>query len=277
MNILDIDKLKSINDYISINTTNKFQTIYLLIRLIQSYGTQINKTTYKLCVRYLDRVIPLIYVFDDTCQFIDIKYETQLSTEIKCNLHIYLSYNDDPIIRWIESNSSVPTYLDIGRGEYLMNFAHCFLNFIGFSRVRLDDDSYLPLQQTNTKLKLWLYLLLTNGRSWYAKFGYVPSNTSALEYQLLISDLKSIRLDKIISRLRQREIKSELDTIIGDSVQTLEEYTKSHSLEECAVMFNTMFQSTFKTFFWYDIYYKLFLANICQTCDTINNFVQLGS
>lgn len=260
MNILDLDKLKSINDYYKINTTNKFHTIYVLGNLIREFGTKINQTTYTLYVRYLGHNIPLTFIFDAHSQFIDIKYEIFELKDTKCGLYICLAYNDDPIIKWIESHPGVPTYLSTGRGEYLMNFAHCFLHFIGFTRVRLDDDSYLTIS-TTIKLKLWLYLLLLTGRSWYSKFGYVPT-TPLLEYQLLISDIKSIKLNEI--------------SIVENSTQTLEEYIKSHSIEESAILLNTIFQSTFKSFFWYEIYDKLLIANICQVNDTIDNFVRLS-
>jgi hypothetical protein len=275
MNILDLDRLKTINNYVSINTNYRLYTIYTLIVLIKTYGTIINQACYKLHIKYLGHILPMIYEFDHTSQFLDMKYYAG-DNKSECNLHLVMTSNDDPMIKWIKADCNVPSYtnskVNLGKGEYLMNFAHCFLSFVGFKRSRLDDDSYFFIGDNacpDFKLKLWLYLILTKGTSWYHKFGYVPSNVALNEYQYLIENFKSIKLSKIISELPS------LKTIIDNPKQTLEEYVKSHQLEQVAVLFNIIFQSKFATHFWYQTYNKLFLANICQTNDAINNFVRL--
>jgi hypothetical protein len=270
MNILDLDKVQSIKEYVTLNVANKFHTIYTLIALVQKYGTLIkkeqglliNQSCYQLCIKYLGHLLPILYLFDDTAKFLDMKY--CLGTPYKCHLHIAFEFNDDPMIKWIETNGDIPTYIEssikLGKGEYLMNFAHCFLAFVGFKRSRLDDDSYLVINDS-TKIKLWLYLLVTKGLTWYHKFGYVPCNKSPLEYQLAIKDIQSIQLDKVIASYKN------FGDLIDDPNQTLSTYAQTHSLEQTAVLFNELFQSKYQSFFWYQIYHKLFIGNVCQTND----------
>jgi hypothetical protein len=293
---LDLDTEQSIKSFTVIDTNNQFQTIFTLAYLVREYGTFIHKDQsklydqhyYRLYIKYLGHILPIIYSFDDTCKFLCMEYgspeaRSLIDSPSNCNLCISMTTTDDPIIKWIKANENVPTYtndnINLGRGEYLMNFAHCFLKFIGYKRIRLDDDSYLVINRetdlgdkdsTELKLKLWLYLILTKGCSWYRKFGYVPSNVSPLEYQLAIKKIQSIKLNEVILANKNLEI------FIDDPTQTLTIYIQTHSLEQNAVFLNELFQSKYKSYFWYAIYEKMFIANICQTNDELQ-FVRIAN
>lgn len=274
-NILDLDKSTSIQDYEpGININYIGDTIYKIITLVKKFGTYLgliereigDVTQYQLPMKYLNHISNFIFEFDSSYQYIYVYLYN--SEQTKTYLKLYLSISDEPTIKYVENDHSniVPTYSDnnitLKGGAYLINFAHCFMHYIGFNRMRLDDDSYL--MQTNSeglviKTKLWLYLLLTKGTSWYSKFGYQPANTNINEYLLRISDMKKIRLDEVHSRLKdiinspnveyldEHLVDSchKLISIIGNSTQTLGEYTLTHSIYEFTDLTNHLTQSIF--------------------------------
>ncbi len=213
--MLDIDSSKSIKDFeITINTKYLSDAIYKLIELIKKYGLDlgsVNRETgiaqqFKLGIKYLGVFLPIIFEFDHTFQYI---YILLYSADCqKTLLKLFVSITEGPIIKYVENDRSgqILPYQDaniyLKPGEYLINFAHAIFSYIGFDRMSLEDDSYLntidPKTGTIVKTKLWLYSLLTKGKSWYSKFGYVPANHSMNEYNLRIMDVQKISLKKVI-------------------------------------------------------------------------------
>jgi hypothetical protein len=274
-NILDLDLFKSIT-HLGVVFDIKYTsaTIHRLIEMIKHYGKYVGVSyrdvghvlQYSLKTKYLKNILNAMFEFDMTQQYIIIVYYNDDQT--KTYLKLFLSVNDEPTIKYIENDRSgfVPCYTDdkinLKPGEYLMHMAHCLLSYIGFTRIRLDDDSYLITKNTNgneIRTKLWLYYLLKNGKSWYSKFGYAPGNCSILEYNLLITDVKILKLKEISACLRQIlsannkkyldnslvEISEKIILIIGQSDHTLYDYTICHSLEEFTNLTNNLTQSIY--------------------------------
>ena len=274
-NLLDLDVSKSIK-YLenSIDTKYLKDTINKLIKLIKFFGKNIGSVyhdiekthQYKLQIKYLNHILPIFFEFDYTYQFINILYYN--SDQTKIYLKLYLSINDDPTIKYIENDHSgnIPSYhnnnINLKPGEYLINFSHCLLSYIGFERTRLDDDSYLITinsQGNEIRTKLWLYYLLKYGKSWYSKFGYEPANINAHEYNMYIADVGNIKLDKISSCLNKVlsapnvnyfdpllvDISQKIIELIGCSEKNIYEYTKNHSLEDFTNLTNNLSQSIF--------------------------------
>ena len=273
--ILDLDISKSIKDLgIYINTNYLPDTILKLVGLIKKYGKYnglfardvSDVEQYLVPVKYLNNILTIFFEFDSICQFITIGLYNKEND--KYHLKIFISINEEPNIKYIESDKTgyIPYYAYgtniIKPGEYLVNFSHCLLNYIGYQRVRLDDDSYLIMRNIDDieiRAKLWLYLLITKEKSWYSKFGYEPSNSTTHEYSMKIKDVQHIRLNEVSNKLKiittaQNkyyinhtiiEISNLLLKIIGNSTQTLEEYTKSHTILEFANLTNNLFQSIY--------------------------------
>lgn len=334
--LLDLDKSKNISDLgIYINTTYLPDTIYKLIEIVKNYGkfsNQFNKDfseifQYVLNFRYLAKLITVYFEFDNTHQYINV-FIYNATTEKYC-LKIFLCISEGPSIKYIENDKSgyISSYSDdrvnFKPGGYLMNFAHRFLNHIGYQGNRLDDDSYLIIQgsnETEIKVKLWLYYLLTKEKSWYAKFGYVPANCSDHEYVMKIRDVQNIKLNEVSQLLNLVvnstnkyyidktiiETSERIIGIIGESTETLLEYTKSHNIFDFAKLVNNLFQSIYSkkilikiaksnslkiksdsdsdsesmkdcetrsiNFSWYDKYMSLFVANVCQVNNDISKW-----
>lgn len=317
--ILNLDISKNIGDFgININTTYLPETVYKLIELIKNYGKFIKKHTadidiYQYAIKYcyLKKFITLYFEFDMTYQYINISIYNP-NTENFC-LKIFLSITEQPIIKYIENDKTgfITGYNDekikLKTGEYLINFAHCFLSHIGYQRCRLDDDSYLIIENENgvkVKVKLWLYYLLIHEKSYYAKSGYNPANSTDYEYLIRIRDVQNINLPEIKQKLEaviNSENKHYLDKtlvetsqriteIIKDFNGTLLQYTRGHDIITFAKLVNNLFQSIFSKkvmiknsknqdekynqldFPWYDKYMALFIANVCQVNNNIGNF-----
>lgn len=316
--ILDLDISKTVKDLEkSINCKYIPDTIYKLIELIKTFGKNIGTIInyngellqYKLPIKYLKNIIPIIFEFDYSYQFINIIYYND--TQTKIYLKLFLSINDEPTIKYIENDHTgiVPSFISekitLKPGEYLINFSHALFSYLGFIRVRLDDDSYLITKDSmgnELRTKLWLYFLLARGKSWYAKFGYEPGNVVINEYNMLISDIKSIKLNEISHSLKKilfiddkkninnfvTNFAEKIIKMIGTSDETLYEYTINHTLEEFTNLTNNLTQSVFAKkiilmddgkgnpeyitieFPWFDKYRKLLIGNIMQ----INNNVE---
>jgi hypothetical protein len=274
-NILDLNKMKSIKYFErDIDTKYLTNTIRKLIELVKMFGKNngsiirdIGETTqYKLLIKYLIHVLPIFFEFDYSYQFVNIIYYNNDQT--KTYLKLFLSINDEPTIKYVENDHSgnIPSYHDdninMKPGEYLINFSHCLLSYIGFERIRLDDDSYLITTNSfgnEMRTKLWLYRLLCHGKSWYSKFGYEPGNTSIHEYDLLITDVGNIKLCDILSCLKKLleaanikyfdqnlvQTSQKLVKLIDASNETIYQYTKNHTLEEFTDLTNNLTQSIF--------------------------------
>jgi hypothetical protein len=273
--MLDLDISKSIKELkVSVNPKYMGDLLYGLIETIKKYGKYIGDIyieyskifQYTIPVKYLSHTFYLVFEFDHSIQYINIVYYNH--NQSKTYLKIFLSINDEPTIKYLENDKSgyVSGYSDdkifLRPGEYLVNFAHCLMSYIGFYRMRLDDDSYLITKNKNNeeiKTKLWLYYLIKNKRSWYAKFGYIPGNCTINEYHMLIGDVCSIKLDEISLKLKQILSASNnhqfdqglmaatifLVEHIGQSSETLYEYTINHCLEDFTLLTNQLFQSFF--------------------------------
>lgn len=321
-NILDLDLSHSIKDYDdTINAKHMIGTLYKIINLIVKFGKYIaiiynpivNTYQYSLNVKYLKRMIPIIFEFDNDCKYINIVYYNKDQT--KTYLKIRLSMIDDPMITYIENdkNSVLPSYSDdkisLKPGEFLIHFCHKLISYLGFNRIRLDDDSHLKtISKTGIeiKTKLWLYSLISKGKSWYEKFGYIQSNCNNTEYQMKIMDMQNIKLDDVVSVLKNiinvqnkkyiendlLEISQTLCQLIGPSKETLYEYTINHDLEDFTILTNYLTQDIFGRkinifstdslednenkyttieFPWYNRYKELFIANVLQTNNDVNN------
>jgi hypothetical protein len=322
---LDMDRIESVNSLgIHINPTYSQDTIIKLISLIKFFGSNmtiiernhLEEFQYHLSIKYLNQKLPVTFEFDASCQYLNVVFYN--TDQTKTYLKISISLLDCPYLKYIESDGSafLPEYQDsnivLGKGEYLIHFAHRFINFIGHNTMRLDDDSYL-IKATNPltnptdrviKTKLWLYLLITKGRSWYKKFGYVPSSVSFLEYDMIIEDVRQIRLNDIYKlvtkildannlsdcdinlKIQLEQIKSILLPLdLDNSIRTLFTYSKSASLEEFTELTNCLTQSVFGkqyvlmfdkmtefvVFSWHELCNKLFIANVMQINNDISN------
>lgn len=309
---LNLDELKSISNIdSSFSAKTICSTIYNLIALVKKFGKYIGivqrDTTieqYNIIITYLKFELSVIFELDNTSQFIDIVIYND--DQVKTFLRLSLKINDEPTIKYIENDHSgkIPNILyeniKLKPGEYLINFAHCLLSFIGIDRVRLDDDSLLILNKNNTqyKIKLWLYHLLTKGHSWYSKFGYTPSNSYINELEMALDNVKKINLKEIVNILNKiiyhisDPNKSEIDKnliyiskeiiqIIGSFTDTLECFTKTFPIESFSILTNNLTQSVFaKTiiigsnselidFSWYKTIRQLFIHNVCQVNNNI--------
>lgn len=326
--ILDLDTSKSIKELgIIFDTKYLLNTINVLIDLAKTFGKNLgvmykdigNISQYQLSIKYLGHTLPIIIEFDNMQQYINFVYYNK--DQSKSYLKLFLSINDEPTIKYIENDKSgaVPSYTDnnnnnnilnLKPGEYLINFSHCLMSYIGFNRMRLDDESCLITKDAlgiDVRTKLWLYLLLTKKRSWYAKFGYIPANVSVCEYNMAIIDVQNIKLNEVSDCLKKISIalnKRNLDTnlvensqflidLIGPSNETLIEYTLNHTLHEFTDLTNRLTQSIYgRTFMvqlpntdlspainyqsinfpWFDKYKKLLVANTMQINNNIGDY-----
>lgn len=313
-NILDLDKCISINELAYVDSKNMSSTLYQIIDLVKKFGRYMGIMyrdigqflQYQLDIKYLDNKIPIIFEFDNGVQFINIMYCN--NNQDKTYLKLYLSISDEPTIKYIENDHSgfVPNFNDGKRilkpGEYLVHFSHSFFHFIGFKRVRLDDDSHLiriDSEGREIRTKLWLYSLLTKGKSWYSKFGYAPGNSSMEEINNFVGDVRDIKLGDVKKELvdvmnnytdfddNLTKLSRALVDLIGESTENLIEYTINHSIEEFTKLTNHLFQSVFGKkyylfhvsnsnevvveFHWYELYNKLFVANVMQVNNDITH------
>lgn len=305
---LNLDKLKSVKEIESYFSTKTMSaTICNLNLLVKKFGKHngiIQRDTdveqYSITITYLKFDLVVFFEFDFTGQFTDIIIYNNDQT--KKYLRITLTINDDSTIKYIENDrtGTIPTINEkniiLKPGEYLINFAHCFLSFVGLNRVRLDDDSLLIIKKNDTeyRIKLWLYCLITKGKSWYSKFGYSPPNVNELE--MTLNDIKNIDLGSVTEILGEIisyyldtnesvtnkhlvNVSKEIVQIIGSFTGTLENFTKSNSIELFSTLTNNLDQSVFAKkifldkksklieFPWYQIINNLFMSNVCQ----INN------
>lgn len=305
--ILDMDTSKSITDLgISLNTKYIQSTIYTLIDLTIKFGKKIGIVyqsigevkQYYLPIKYLGHILPIIFEHDDSYQYITIVYYNHNQT--KTFLKIALCINDEPTIKYIENDhsGSIPSFenvqIKLKPGEYLMHFSHCFLSFIGFQRIRLDDDSHLIIlddEKHELVAKLWLYYIIKYGKSWYAKFGYEPGNCSVTEFNLLVEDVRMINLwqvKKDLIEISEGTFQMKIDphyistsetitNLISLESGSLYEYTLNHPLHQFIKLTNAMSQSIFMkeitdgshslTFSWAILLDKLRIGNVLQ----INN------
>ena len=210
-----------------------------LINIVKQFGAPIGKIfrddreieQISFNFQYLAKTLNIIFEFDMFKQHIGCVFYNNATTQEKKYLEIILSINDIPYLKYIENDKSdiIPTYQDdhiqLGGGEYLMHFAHSLLFFIGYNNCRLDDDSHLKLD-VRLRIKLWLYLLIKNGKSWYRKFGYLPATVSVTEYNLIIEDMRKIKLMDIkesIMKVRELNRLSELSELSKLSFGTLKD------------------------------------------------------
>lgn len=292
---LDLDLDKNIRKYeCSINTNFRTDTIYKLIELVRNHGNYlgmieyygIDAYQYSLKVKYLNKILPVVFEHDCTYQHIYILLYNE--DRSKTHLKIYLSVVEDPMIKYIEKDTSgiYSGCHGLKSGEFLINFAHCFVNFIGFNRMRLDDDSRVG------QAKLWLFHLITKGKSWYSKFGYYPAGVSEYELQTRINGIQEIKLNEIMNTIllvieneenpELCKIYSELKNCIENCEQTMEEYCKTHTIEEFATFTNLLFSRAFSkkynvcerevSFEWFSKLGQLHLGNIQQVNNCIGNF-----
>ncbi len=317
--ILDLDANESISTLVDLDVRNLTNTLYHLGNLIKMHGTYESTTYvhpydasikqfYRLSLRYLGFCLGTVFELSISQQLINrITLLLYNVDRTKIYLNLCISMADDPMLIYIENDQTgyIPTYTDanvkLSGGAYLMNMCHCFLTYIGFDRMRLDDDSYLVVKNNvgdSIKTKLWLYLILTKGRNWYAKFGYISINP---DQPILIADVKNIRLDHIVDQLLQvmtlhqsgRLLDTSLITstkdilsIIGEeniSGLTLETYAQTRPFIRTALLLNNLGQSVFTKplqsgthnicFTWAEPYHKLAIANIVQTNNNISNYV----
>lgn len=309
---LNLDQLKSVNDVEkSFSSKTMSATVCNLISLVKKFGKYngiVQRDTdieqHVITMIYLKFELLVFFELDYTNQFVDIVIYNDDQT--KTYLRIALRINDEPTIKYIENDRSgkIPTIqqenIKLKPGEYLINFAHCLLSFMGLNRVRLDDDSLLILRKNDIeyKIKLWLYYLLTNGKSWYSKFGYGPCNSYVSELEMTLNDVKKINLGEIINILNKivtyhpESNKLDLDgdlisiskkiiQIVGSYTDTLENFTKKYPIEMFSALTNNLSQSVFARkifignesepmeFPWYETIRNLFLFNVCQ----VNNNV----
>lgn len=315
INELNLDVSNTVKELDPLFTTNSIHsTIYRLIELIKKYGKYIGIVSrdtgdilqYILNIKYLGITLPLVFEFDFIQQYINICFYN--GDQTKTYLKLFLSINDDPIIKYVENDKSgtVPSYSNntilLKPGEYLVNFSHCFFNYLGFSRVRLDDDSVLIMydnEGAEIRIKLWLYLLLTKGKSWYAKFGYEPCNSS--DYSMKINDVRNINLVSVRDHLKNILLRTnfndldemltnaikELFTILENCNGTLEDYVKNNDIIKAGILLNKLYQSIYSkkfyimneddsetmiTFDWFNKFHDLFHINACQINNNISNW-----
>lgn len=325
-NILDLDIFKSIK-HLDITIDIKFidSLIWKLVKMVKKFGKYngiIYCDTgtiiqYVLPIKYLKNTLEIKLEYDNNYQFINIIYYNQDQT--KNYLKLFLSIKDEPTIKYIENDHSsyLPFYVDdkvtLKPGGYLMNFAHRLFSYIGFTRVRLDDDSCLITKNENgdeIKTKLWLYYSLKNGKSWYAKFGYCSASCNIIEYNMIIKDVRNIKLNDISSCLKKlldapnrRYLDSSLVmtsdillNLIDKTTETLYEYTLNHTLEDFTTLTNNLTQSMYSknvsieiesendkhnstniecytlSFPWFHIIKKLFIANAMQVNNNIGEY-----
>ena len=297
MQTINLDANPSIR-HIGLHTDPKYieDMLTKLIRTIKQFGRRIGDKSYNdmvceqyaLYVRYLTKTVCLIFEFDESQQFIRVVFYNEDQT--KFWLKLWLSITDDPIIQYVENDrsDSVPSFesseCKLKPGEYLVHLSHCFFAYLGFTRCRLDDDSYLVTfnrQGDEMRTRLWLYYIMMHGRSWYAKFNYSPATCSVSEYELLIRDARAIKLKDVIqdtkSILRQRDPGGDSDDEEEGSGSprnkgaeliecirfkiareilpmtdvkrardcTLEEFTRAHTLDQFSDLTNELLQSAF--------------------------------
>lgn len=303
--MLDLDNISSSKELTNkyFNNSSIVTTIQNSIKIVKQFGdycgiiiSETDIQQYKLNIKYFEQIILTAFEFDDSNQFINII----VYNNSKILLKISLKINDDPIISYIENDKSGfiksidKNSIKIKPGEYLINFAHCLLSFVGITRVRLDDDSHLIIQSNNTtyNVKLWLYLLLTKGHSWYIKFGYESINISDLHFA--INDVKNINLNDIITQLELAiNLKKDLDFFFVETsrkiidlinfsnANTLEKFVSSQTIELFSELTNNLSQSIYANgitcgnifieFPWHQKIHYLFITNVMQVNNCIAN------
>lgn len=271
--ILDLDNPSTIEEYDhGITQCYPRNKIDRLIKLIRRLEKPPHSDHYAITVKYLDTIKTLILEIDDLGKTIHLLHYNCEQTKVY--LKILISVSEDPMIKYIESDGS--KIGSIKSGEYLMYLSHCLMTYLGFQRSRLDDDSRLILSGGKIRVKLWLYLLITQRKSWYSKFGYQASNCYPSEWDIAIDDARSISLEEVVDTLRKcskinylTQVSYFLVDFIGGSRQTLYQFTTTHPIEDFAILTNCLMQSVFEkrgnlSFFWYDRLTKLRLANVLQ-------------
>lgn len=270
-NVLDLDMLdnKLFNHInLSVNTINS------LVNMVNAYGISLGiiyknidcYTQYLLKIKYLNNILPIVFEYDSTLQFIYIIFYNE--DHSKYYLKIFINISDGAIIKYIENDRSgyIPSYssdkISLKPGEYLVHFSHRLLSYIGFNRVTLEDESYLITRDSNgneMRTKLWLWYLIFKGKSWYGKFGYEPGNCSITEYHNALSDVKLIKLNDVTNCLMNiinepnknlidphlLNISEKIIKLIGDSDETLGQYASSHTLEDFTNLTNYLSQSIY--------------------------------
>lgn len=286
LNTLDLDLLTHIGNYVSINPSTSVSYICRLVELLDLYGyPSATNTThhckYLINIKYLNHIFYTEFDYSKSEEMLVLKYYSNKDDpNCKYNLELVFSKRS-PEIRWIEKGPNVPSYLDangtviLGEGEFLINFAHRFINFLSYDKIYLDDDSMLRLP-SGQALKLWLYLIITKGRSWYSKFGYANLNTNPSEYEYLVNKLQEFDVEYIYNILREKYALTAgtlLKYLEGKSGR-LQSFIKDLSLDDAAIFTNTLYHSSFQKEKWYDLIHQVFLANILMV-NTSPKFVRL--
>lgn len=286
LNILDLDVLTHIGDYVPVNPAACVSYICSIVDLLEIYGYPSNNNTthhrrYSINIKYLNHIFYTEFNYSKSEETLILKYYSDRNDpNCKYNLELVFSKRN-PEIRWIEKGPNVPKYLDangtviLGEGGFLINFAHRFINFLSYDKIYLDDDSMLRLPSGQT-LKLWLYLIITKGRPWYSKFGYVSLNTNPSEYEYLVNKLQEFDIEFIYNILREKYALTAgiLLKYLEGKTGRLQSFIKELSLDDAAVFINTLYHSSFQKEKWYDLIHQVFLANILMV-NTSPKFVRL--
>lgn len=288
-NILDLDTTDTINKYEYIfNVNYPTDAIYKLIELIGTMSSQPKKIyidyieyyTTDFLIKYLNKHLML------TCQY---STNRDIATIILYNkdksityLKLKFSTIDDPFILFVKNDYSdnLPKEMDLGGGEFLINLSHRICRFIGYTQVRLDDDSYLT--KADPPMKLWLYLRLTKGYGWYEKFGYEPINNIIEVKELIekygsikLSDIK-IELEKVIqekNKLSHRLVNhsSSIIQIINNANidATIKSYVSNKNINTSSIFLSMLNDSVFNkspltgiNFIWYDLYINAYIKQL---------------
>ena len=277
--MIDLDKNDSIqNYYANFNIQNQTVQLIQLISIVKKNAIYIcdgcDTVKYKLNIKYLEQILENIFQISYDGTYINIV----CTNGQKIYPEINLSDKDDPMIKYFQNDETknIINYTDdtikLEHGEYMVHFSHALLSFFGFRRVRLDDSEIIL--QSNLNDKSWLYHLLTKNCSWYNKFGYEPCVCTPSELNLLINDVKNIRLNKIYQCLIDNNIESDLVDLIGGLTDTLGQYIIKHSIVEFANLTNLLYQNIFdkSEFFWYEQIKKLFFTNVSLVNNNITSY-----
>ncbi len=277
--MIDLDKNNSIqNYYANFNVQNQILQLIQLISIIKKNATYVcdscDTIEYKLNVKYLKQILEIIFQISNDSTYINIIYCNGQKIYLKINL----SDKNDPVIKYYhdDETKNAINYADdkikLEPEEYMIHFSHALLSFFGFRRVRLDDSEIFL--QSNLNVKLWLYHLLTKNCSWYTKFGYEPDVCMSSELNLLINDVKNIKLNKVYQCLVDNHIESDLTVLIEGLTDTLGQYIVKHDIVEFTNLANLLYQSTFNKseFFWYKLMEKLYFANLSQVNNNVTSY-----
>ncbi len=313
---LNLDQISSIDKLINISNSISEYKIIKIINTVRQYGKyvchirdDIDRVQYKIPMVYLGKKMDVYFEYDCTGQYLNIIIFNCDNT--RQHLKITLSYNNDPEIKYLENDKSgfIPSINENGvklsTGEYLMNFSHKIVALVGFNTIRLDDDSHLYINKGDSKIivKLWLYKLIKDGRSWYSKFGYTQSNI--YDIMMDINDVKNLKLQDIYDKLicyveylnseNNREKNSD-DFIFqncNDLIEflkcklhfdTLYNFTINSDIIDFATLTNKLYQSFFKKeihiscekslkFDWYEKILKLFTSNVLMINNNISKYI----